>query len=189
MPRSGYTICTSEQLPTSTTVSHGFIVEWYSSPPFGSHGPCKHSKPCPLDFGSGDPMQKTSAISHAAIWDDLPSPRHVVSMNSTIQLASSIDSLVRVSRRAESGTAGNRPSSTAFYAGLSLEDQQPSTVTTIRMVQSPMQPPDPKPWRATATNTSTDMPVSAHLILSHTPRSREGSQISCPNEGSIHAHC
>jgi len=57
MPRSGYTICTSEQRPTSTAVSHGFVVEQYSSPPFGSHGPCKHSKPCPLDCGSGVPMQ------------------------------------------------------------------------------------------------------------------------------------
>jgi len=57
MPRSGYTICTSGQLPTSTTVSHGFVVAWYSSPPFGSHGPCKHSKPCPLDCGSGESMQ------------------------------------------------------------------------------------------------------------------------------------
>ena len=53
MPRSDYTICTSEQRPTSTTVSHGFVVEWHSSPPFGSHGTCAHSKPCPLDFGPG----------------------------------------------------------------------------------------------------------------------------------------
>ncbi len=63
MPHSGYTICTSEQRPTSTTVSRGFVVEWYSSPPFGSQGPCKHSKPCPLDFGPGHSMQD-SAESH-----------------------------------------------------------------------------------------------------------------------------
>lgn len=65
MPRSGYTICTSEQRPTSTTVSHGFVVERYSSPPFGSHGPRKHSKPCPLDFRSGDPMQEITPVAPA----------------------------------------------------------------------------------------------------------------------------
>jgi len=53
VPHSGYTICTSEQRPTSTAVSHGFVVVRYSSPPFGSHGPCNHSKPCPLDCGTG----------------------------------------------------------------------------------------------------------------------------------------
>ena len=66
MPHSGYTICTSEQLPTSTTVSHGFVVEWYSSPPFGSHGPRKHSKPCPLDCGSGDSMQHRRMMTTSA---------------------------------------------------------------------------------------------------------------------------
>ena len=55
MPHSGYTICTSEQRLTSTAVSHGFVIERYSSPPFGSHGPCIHSEPCPLDFGTGVP--------------------------------------------------------------------------------------------------------------------------------------
>ena len=55
MPHSGYTICTSEQRLTSTAVSHGFVIERYSSPPFGSHGPCIHSEPCPPDFGTGVP--------------------------------------------------------------------------------------------------------------------------------------
>ena len=58
MPRSGYAICTSEQRPASTTVSHGFAVGRRSSPPFGSHGTLqKHSEPCPMDCGPGDPMQ------------------------------------------------------------------------------------------------------------------------------------
>jgi len=38
---------------TSTTVSHGFVMAWHSSPPFGSHGPCNHSEPCPMDFSTG----------------------------------------------------------------------------------------------------------------------------------------
>ena len=62
MPHSGYTICTSEQLLTSTTVSHGFVMEWHSSPPFGSHGPCKHSKPCPLDVGTGVPCSSCCVL-------------------------------------------------------------------------------------------------------------------------------
>ena len=63
MPHSGYTICTSEQRLTSTAVSHGFVIERYSSPPFGSHGPCIHSKPCPLDFGIGVPCCNHSLAS------------------------------------------------------------------------------------------------------------------------------
>ena len=119
MPHSGYTICTSEQRPASTTVSHGFAVGRYSSPPFGSHGPCKHSKPCPLDFGSGVSMQwdPHSGTVPTRGPGTLPSPcsvawfspwvavwlRHCTPCNS----ASSIDSLVRVSRRAESGTVNS----------------------------------------------------------------------------------
>jgi len=67
MPHSGYTICTSEQRLTSTAVSHGFIIARYSSPPFGSHGPCNHSEPCPLDCGTGAPCRDSSGV-------DLPSP-------------------------------------------------------------------------------------------------------------------
>jgi hypothetical protein len=61
--------------PASTTVSHGFAVEWYSSPPFGSQGPCKHSKPCPMDVGTGDPMQQISWIP-GTIWDRLRGATH-----------------------------------------------------------------------------------------------------------------
>ena len=62
MPHSGYTICTSEQRLSSTTVSHGFDIEWYSSPPFGSHGPSKHSEPGSLNFGAGDPCSRLDTL-------------------------------------------------------------------------------------------------------------------------------
>jgi len=117
MPHSGYTICTSEQRPASTTVSHGFAVGRYSSPPFGSHGPCKHSKPCPLDCGSGvsmqwDPHSGTdpregglARCLHLALWlGSLLGWVAVSPCTHPCNSASSIDSLVRVSRRAESGT-------------------------------------------------------------------------------------
>ena len=120
MPHSGYTICTSEQRPTSTAVSHGFVVERYSSPPFGSHGPCKHSESCPLDFGTGVPCSPVFAVclslsrlslslslrnSNPIIWEScLHYALLALGFRSTSQQASSIDSLVRVSRRAESGT-------------------------------------------------------------------------------------
>lgn len=61
MPRSGYTICTSEQRLASTPVSQGFAIEWYSSPPFGSHGPCNHSELCPLDIKTGVPCSNHTA--------------------------------------------------------------------------------------------------------------------------------
>jgi len=51
MPRFDNAICTSGLLPTSTTVSHGFIVTRYSSPPFGSNYQRLHSEPCPMDSG------------------------------------------------------------------------------------------------------------------------------------------
>ena len=119
MPRSGYTICTSEQRPTSTTVSHGFIVERYSSPPFGSHGTCKHSEPCLTDGGTGGPCStRPPSLSdrylhgmalfctigaravclHRALW-----------LFMTRQHANSIDSLIRVSRRAEGGPGQPKP--------------------------------------------------------------------------------
>jgi len=117
MPHSGYTICTSEQRPASTTVSHGFTVGRYSSPPFGSHGPCKHSKPCPLDVGSGDSMQvppsgmRRCLHRALAVCDSCGE-----SLLHQATCASSIDSLVRVTRRAVSGTDrfGIRPSSAAL---------------------------------------------------------------------------
>lgn len=68
MPHSGYTICTSEQRPTSTSVSQGFVVVRYSSPPFGSHGPCKHSKPCPLDTGTGVPCRAEPFLIARRMW-------------------------------------------------------------------------------------------------------------------------
>jgi len=37
MPSCDNAICTSGELPTSTTVSHGFVVARYRSPTFGSH--------------------------------------------------------------------------------------------------------------------------------------------------------
>ena len=135
MPHSGYTICTSEQRLTSTTVSHGFVMEWHSSPPFGSHGPCKHSKPRPLDTGTGVPCSSTGLfcfsiifVCHNTIWR--AEQHHTTSGGSTewplaclhwalaafhdhtCQLARSIDSLVRVSRRAVCGTVA--PSTTAI---------------------------------------------------------------------------
>ena len=63
-----------------------------------------HSKPCPMDCGTGDPFQQP--ICTGTIGDALPSPRAVVSRDATMRLANSIDSLVRVSRRAETGTGG-----------------------------------------------------------------------------------
>ena len=117
MPHSGYTICTSEQRPTSTTVSHGFVVERYSSPPFGSQGPCKHSKPCPLDFGSGHSMQRYHSPSGNGRCLHHASERFRVS---AIQQASSLDSLVRVSRRAESSTARKCQAPLPFLTGAKL---------------------------------------------------------------------
>ena len=117
MPHSGYTICTSEQRPTSTTVSHGFVVERYSSPPFGSQGPCKHSKPCPLDFGPGHSMQRYQAHLEEDCCLHHASERFQIS---AIQQASSLDSLVRVSRRAESSTARRCQAPLPFLTGAKL---------------------------------------------------------------------
>ena len=124
MPHSGYTICTSEQLLASTAVSHSFTMARYSSPPFGSHGPCIHSEPCPLDFGTGVPCRiNTEAFAEASASTEVPHARMPPSSHTslpsapsgfvafttssgfsdnTIRYACSIDSLIRVSRRAES---------------------------------------------------------------------------------------
>ena len=147
MPHSGYTICTSEQRPASTTVSHGFTVGRYSSPPFGSHGPCKHSEPCPMDCEPGVPMQRHHLGDD---WDCLHFALRFAWIG-TMRQASSIDSLARVSRRAESGPAQEVPSSAAICTRSPVGDQRPSTATTIRMVQPPVQPPEPKPLEAMAT--------------------------------------
>ena len=56
-------ICTSASLQASTWVSPGFTLFRHSSPPFGSHGVRQHSEPCPLGFGSGDPMQVCRTLS------------------------------------------------------------------------------------------------------------------------------
>jgi hypothetical protein len=58
---------------------------------------------------------------------------HYGLVGTTFQPASSIDSLVRVSRRAESGTAA--PSSTAHWHMHCLGHQEPPR-TTIRRVQT-----------------------------------------------------
>jgi len=75
-------ICTSGQILTSTTVSHGFVMEWHSSPPFGSRdltctrilvhrtpGPVfhaaqhrSHARPRPV--GSRLPNDDRGATSH-----------------------------------------------------------------------------------------------------------------------------
>lgn len=201
MPHSGYTICTSEQRLSSTTVSHGFDIEWYSSPPFGSHGPRKHSEPGSLNFGAGDPCSRLDTLrshqrggtmgrdsvtpapglSHPALGGasregrfpapasacDLsthhttPSPagprRHILHnlgcvaftmhfglADSPFQPASSIDSLVRVSRRA----VGSSDSPSCSIASLchvpSGEPARPARAT-IRMVQPTGRSPAPQP--------------------------------------------
>ena len=206
MPHSGYTICTSEQRPTSTAVSHGFVVERYSSPPFGSHGPCKHSESCPLDFGTGVPCSSLSllvlslAVAHAHTHtpqggnpppppplDDggcvVGEPPGLFSVcarvslcsllslslslcrtathhlgevafttpfapgfRSTSQHASSIDSLVRVSRRAESGTDTAKltlPTCTLHHLG----NPRPHRATGTEPVQPPLLLPQaPRPY-------------------------------------------
>ena len=111
MPHLGYAICTSEQRPASTTVSHGFTVARYSSPPFGSLGPGMHSEPSPLDIGSGSSKQRfkthleargfVAFTTHFSFRSALACP--------LCQLASSKDSLVRVSRRAVGGTGSPSP--------------------------------------------------------------------------------
>lgn len=155
MPHSGYTICTSEQLLTSTTVSHGFIMEWYSSPPFGSHGPCNHSEPCPLDFSTGALCQslrlsKTDCFHHALWFGDNPQAK--IS-------ASSIDSSVRVSRRAESDTGHSSPSSALHtdsmqHLGNHLAPQGPPT----RVMQPPWGRQLLSQVLCTATGMSSDTP-------------------------------
>jgi hypothetical protein len=142
MPHSGYTICTSEQRPASTTVSHGFTVGRYSSPPFGSHGPCKHSKPCPLDVGSGDPMQvppsgmRRCLHRALAVCDSCGE-----SLLHQATCASSIDSLVRVSRRAVSGTDrffwGFGQAQLPCAPGPQRGIGGPGTAATSRVVQPP----------------------------------------------------
>ena len=64
MPSFDNAICTSGMIPTSTTVSHGFIVTRYSSPPFGSNRKHLHSEPCPGGFRTGDRFGKKHHIQH-----------------------------------------------------------------------------------------------------------------------------
>jgi len=115
-------------LLTSTTVSHGFIMEWHSSPPFGSHDPCNHSKPRPLDTRTGCSMQPWLVIltyrltnetqasgERVAEYYALLSPClegffHSHCNITTSQHARSIDSLVRVTRRAMDGCVVHKPS-------------------------------------------------------------------------------
>jgi hypothetical protein len=198
MPHSGYTICTSEQRLSSTTVSHGFDIEWYSSPPFGSHGPSKHSEPSSRNFGAGDPCTADGthlgsqrgaqgAGSHrhrelspqrwvasrvvrspsasfglrpartlhlpqlgllrriqCTIWVCVAFTMHFGLADSPFQPASSIDSLVRVSRRAVGGSDSPSCSIASLCHAPSGEPARPARAT-IRMVQPTGQPPAPQP--------------------------------------------
>jgi len=157
MPHSGYTICTSEQRPASTTVSHGFAVERYSSPPFGSQGPCKHSKPCPLDFGSGHSMQRYHSPSGSGGCLHHASERF---RESAIQRASSLDSLVRVTRRAESSTARKCQAPLPFLTGAKLGDGAAKHSDHHQDGAVPVQPSTPHPDQPTATDMSEDTPGS-----------------------------
>ena len=51
MPCCDERFARQQQAPASTTVSHGFAVAGYSSPPFGSNYQYLDSKPYPLDRG------------------------------------------------------------------------------------------------------------------------------------------
>lgn len=62
MPSFDNAICTSGLLPTSTTVSHGFVVARYSSPPFGSNRKYLHSEPCPGGFRTGNRYRRTFVL-------------------------------------------------------------------------------------------------------------------------------
>jgi len=93
--------------PTSTAVSSGFVVTQNRSPPFGSHHTCSHAAGRPGDdvtpvvvggaqtqgLMSGEPRRRThtTAISprEAGTW--LPT--------SSVHVASTVDSLARVTRR------------------------------------------------------------------------------------------
>lgn len=86
-----------------------------------------------------------------------------------MQLASSIDSLVRVSRRAESATARINPGQAPLPSapGPIWGISKPDAATTIRMVQSPHSHQTPShggPW---VTGTPEGMPGPACCVLSH----------------------
>ena len=144
MPLSGYTICTSEQLPPSTTVSHGFGVEWYSSPPFGSHGPCKHSKPCPRDYRPGDPLQ-CRCRAHPGWLLLSPCPREALASQTTL---SKLHRLLGPCFKTGSGWRWHTPRGgaakpfAAFCTGPRLEGQQ-SRVTTMEHGAVTTGRPDP----------------------------------------------
>jgi len=53
MPYSDERFARQQQVPASTTVSYGFAVIRYSSPPFGSNDQCWNSKSFPMDHDSG----------------------------------------------------------------------------------------------------------------------------------------
>ena len=108
---------------TSAAVSHGFIIARDSSPPFGSHGPGNHSEPCPLDFRPGatcntrlvspEPQRALATadphdlpigllMTSSTLSGDCCCLHHTLWFSAhTIRFASAIDSLIRVSRRAE----------------------------------------------------------------------------------------
>lgn len=64
MPHSNNSNCTSGQCPTSTAVSHSFIVTRYSSPSFGSHGRTLSLRTLSIGFGTGDPAQSGVTAVH-----------------------------------------------------------------------------------------------------------------------------
>lgn len=83
-------ICTSEPLRASTRVSSGFTLSRYSSPSFGSQQPCS-TQTHPSTSGSVDNAPAKGFLSFTFI------PRWGFC---TQTLAWTLDSLVRVSRRA-----------------------------------------------------------------------------------------
>ena len=167
MPLSGYTICTSEQLPPSTTVSHGFGVEWYSSPPFGSHGPCKHSKPCPLDYRPGDPLQ-CRCLAHPGWLLLSPCPREALASQTTL---GKLHRLLGPCFKTGSGwrwhaREGCRQAVAAFCTEPRLEDRRPR-VTTVEhgAVTTGRRILDPAVHRGPVTGPSEDEPGLYSLLI------------------------
>ena len=87
------TICTSVSLRASTRVSPGFALLRHSSPSFGSQQVCSHSNRSP-EISAGPGCSSSHSYFHSA---------HGVA---TTHLHTSMDSLVRVSRRVIRHLAG-----------------------------------------------------------------------------------
>jgi len=125
-------------LPTSTTVSHGFVVVWQRSPPFGSHCADWHSNrrnefpdtantadrmEVPASRGVVGPRVEIFAFTaHELQGRSVRNDTHRFSVcEETVLLTHTVNSLVRVSRRAvDTGHGDQSHSNEVSDSGLSV---------------------------------------------------------------------